>query len=46
MENDEDANFEAVIVIDISLDCSQSPIFSCDRGDMARLTVNVGHLDF
>ena len=28
------------------LDCSQSPIFPCDRRDRARLTVNGGHLDF
>ena len=28
------------------LDCSQSPIFSWDRWDIARLTVNDGHLDF
>ena len=29
-----------------SIDCSQSPIFSWDRWDIARLTVNDGHLDF
>ena len=29
-----------------TLDCSQSPIFPCDRRDRARLTVNGGHLDF
>ena len=28
------------------VDCSQSPIFPCDRRDRARLTVNGGHLDF
>ena len=28
------------------LDCSQSPIFSRDRLDIARLTVNDGHLNF
>ena len=28
------------------VDCSQSPIFSWDRRDIARLTVNGGHLDF
>ena len=28
------------------IDCSQSPIFPCDRRDRARLTVNGGHLDF
>ena len=32
--------------VSLKLDCSQSPIFSCDRGDVARLTVNDGHLDF
>ena len=30
----------------VALDCSQSPIFPCDRRDRARLTVNGGHLDF
>ena len=30
----------------LRLDCSQSPIFSWDRWDIARLTVNDGHLDF
>ena len=32
----------------IGLDCSQSPIFSwdCLETDIARLTVNDGHLDF
>ena len=34
--------FSAALVID----CSQSPIFPCDRRDRARLTVNGGHLDF
>ena len=29
-----------------TLDCSQAPIFPCDRRDRARLTVNGGHLDF
>ena len=28
------------------IDCSQSPIFAWDRRDIARLTVNGGHLDF
>ena len=28
------------------VDCSQSPIFPCDRRDRARLTINGGHLDF
>ena len=28
------------------LDCSQSPIFPCDRRDRACLTVNSGHLDY
>ena len=28
------------------LDCSPSPIFSWDRRDIARLTLNGGHLDF
>ena len=28
------------------VDCSQSPIFQCDRRDRVRLTVNGGHLDF
>ena len=28
------------------IDCSQSPIFQCDRRDRVRLTVNGGHLDF
>ena len=30
----------------LQLDCSQSPIFSWDRRNIARLTVNGGHLDF
>ena len=30
----------------IVIDCSQSPIFPCDRRDRARLTINGGHLDF
>ena len=29
-----------------TIDCSQSPIFPWDRRDVARLTINVGHLDF
>ena len=28
------------------IDCSQSPIFAWDRRDIARFTVNGGHLDF
>ena len=28
------------------VDCSQSPIFPCDRRDRANLTINGGHLDF
>ena len=32
--------------ISVAVDCSQSPIFSWDRRDKARLTVNGGHLDF
>ena len=30
----------------VIVDCSQSPIFPCDRRDRASLTVNGGHLDF
>ena len=30
----------------ITLDCAQSPIFPWDRQDIARLTINCGHLDF
>ena len=32
--------------VSLIVDCSQSPIFPCDRRDRARLTVNGGHLDF
>ena len=32
--------------VDTTIDCSQSPIFSWDRRDIARLTINGGHLDF
>ena len=28
------------------IDCSQSPIFPRDRRDIARPTINAGHLDF
>ena len=28
------------------IDCSQPPIFPCDRRDRARLTVDGGHFDF
>ena len=31
---------------DKPLDCSQSPIFSWDRWNIERLTINGGHLDF
>ena len=41
-----DENFAIYPNYRILLDCSQSPIFSWDRWDIARLTVNVGHLDF
>ena len=37
---------EKVRVIEDSTDSWQSPIFSWDRGDIARLTVNGSHLDF
>ena len=30
----------------VTVECPQSPIFSWDRRDIARLTVNGGHLDF
>ena len=44
-----DDNFANTMTIYLSralVDCSQSPIFSWDRLDVARLTVNDGHLDF
>ena len=34
------------VEVEQEIDCSQSPIFPCDRRDRARLTVNGGHLDF
>ena len=34
------------LLVSGAVDCSQSPIFPCDRRDRARLTVNGGHLDF
>ena len=33
-------------IVPREIDCSQSPIFSWDRRDRARLTINAGHLDF
>ena len=38
--------FSFALELLLLLDCSQSPIFPCDRRDRARLTVNGGHLDF
>ena len=34
------------ITVSMYLDCSQSPIFSLDRREMALLNVNGRHLDF
>ena len=39
-------SYVAPIGTGVFVDCSQSPIFPCDRRDRARLTVNGGHLDF
>ena len=41
-----ESNFLARMLFLTGLDCSQSPIFPCDRRDRARLTINGGHLDF
>ena len=37
---------EHIWLVSQYIDCSQSPIFPWDRRDIARLTVNGGHLDF
>ena len=41
-----ESNFLARMLFLTGLDCSQSPIFPCDRRDRVRLTINGGHLDF
>ena len=46
MEMEEGLIHQKKTIIAFHIDCSQSPIFPCDRRDRARLTINGGHLDF